>query len=187
MPHSTCGLPMPADAATRWHRGELATPLGTLVLVEDASGRLRAAEWRDAEARLARWLARQRLERDPQTVAASKLAASAALADYFAGALSRLDDIAVALHGTALQLAVWSALRALRAGETRGYGALAAALGRPRAARAVGAANAANPCAVVVPCHRLVGADGRLTGYAGGLARKRWLLAHEGVPAAGPA
>jgi len=174
---------MPADAAQPWRRGELTTPLGPLVLVEDAAGRLRAAEWLDAESRLAHWLARQCLDHVPQSVTVDALAASAPLTDYFAGALSRLDDIAVALRGTPLQQAVWSALRMLRAGETRSYGALAASLGRPRAARAVGAANAANPCAVVVPCHRLVGTDGALTGYAGGLARKRWLLAHEAGPA----
>jgi methylated-DNA-[protein]-cysteine S-methyltransferase len=178
---------MPADAAAQWRRGELATPLGPLVLVEDAAGRLRAAEWRDAEARLARWLARQRLDRSPRTVAVSGLAAAAPLADYFAGALARLDDVAVVFDGTPLQQAVWSALRALPVGATCSYGTLAAALGRPRAARAVGAANAANPCSVVVPCHRLVGADGALTGYAGGLARKRWLLAHEATPSVRPA
>ena len=122
---------MPADAAQPWRRGELTTPLGPLVLVEDAAGRLRAAEWLDAESRLAHWLARQCLDHVPQSVTVDALAASAPLTDYFAGALSRLDDIAVALRGTPLQQAVWSALRMLRAGETRSYGA---ARREPRAA-----------------------------------------------------
>jgi methylated-DNA-[protein]-cysteine S-methyltransferase len=75
---------------------------------------------------------------------------------------------------------VWAALRRIPAGTTLTYGALAATIGRPTAVRAVGAANGANPLAIVVPCHRVIGADGALTGYASGLPRKRWLLAHEG-------
>ncbi len=86
--------------------------------------------------------------------------------------------------GTAFQRRVWGALREIPPGRTRSYGQLAAAAGRPRAARAAGAANGANPVSLVVPCHRVVGADGRLTGYGGGLERKRWLLAHEAGAAA---
>jgi len=78
---------------------------------------------------------------------------------------------------------VWAALRRIPAGTTTSYGALAAEIGRPAAVRAVGLANGANPVAIVVPCHRVIGADGSLTGYGGGLPRKRWLLAHEGVAA----
>ena len=83
--------------------------------------------------------------------------------------------------GTAFQKAVWAALRAIPAGETRSYSQLAAAIGSPKAVRAAGLANGQNPIAVVVPCHRVIGANGTLTGYAGGLERKRWLLAHEGA------
>src|SRR5262249_38078569 len=90
-----------------------------------------------------------------------------------------IDALAVRAEGTAFQQSVWRALRAIPAGETTTYGALARRLGRADAARAVGAANGRNPLAVVVPCHRLVGANRALTGYAGGLARKRWLLDHE--------
>jgi methylated-DNA-[protein]-cysteine S-methyltransferase len=79
---------------------------------------------------------------------------------------------------------VWRALGDVAYGQTTGYGALARALGRPTAARAVGAANGANPLPIVVPCHRVIGADGTLTGYAGGLTIKRWLLAHEAATAA---
>jgi methylated-DNA-[protein]-cysteine S-methyltransferase len=98
---------------------------------------------------------------------------------YFDGELTGLDSIPVDAHGTPFQQAVWKALRQLRAGETTSYGALALAIGRPGASRAVGLANGSNPVAIVVPCHRVIGADGTLTGYGGGLDRKRWLLDHE--------
>jgi methylated-DNA-[protein]-cysteine S-methyltransferase len=106
--------------------------------------------------------------------------AEAALARYFAGDLDALDDLAVAPQGTEFQLRVWRALRRIAPGTTTSYGALARALGLPRrAARAVGSANRANPIALVVPCHRVLGADGALTGYAYGVERKAWLIAHE--------
>jgi methylated-DNA-[protein]-cysteine S-methyltransferase len=110
-------------------------------------------------------------------------AAAAQLAAYFAGA-RRTFDLPLAPTGTAFQRAVWRALGDVAYGQTTGYGALARALGRPTAARAVGAANGANPLPIVVPCHRVIGADGTLTGYAGGLTIKRWLLAHEAATAA---
>jgi methylated-DNA-[protein]-cysteine S-methyltransferase len=89
--------------------------------------------------------------------------------------------VAVELNGTAFQKEVWTALRRISAGTTISYSTLAARIGQKAAVRAVGAANGANPVAIVVPCHRVIGADGSLTGYGGGLDRKRWLLAHEGV------
>ncbi len=101
-----------------------------------------------------------------------------------AGDLDALDDIPVATGGTDFQRRVWPALRAIPVGTTISYGGLAKRLGKPGASRAVGMANSLNPVAIVVPCHRVIGADGRLTGYAGGLERKRWLLAHEGVDVA---
>ena len=104
--------------------------------------------------------------------------AAAQLAAYFAGAL-QVFDLPLAPVGTAFQQAVWRALVAIPCGHTTSYGDLARALGRPSASRAVGAANGANPLAIVVPCHRVVGASGALTGYAGGMDAKRWLLAHE--------
>lgn len=100
---------------------------------------------------------------------------------YFDGDLTALDDIPVDSGGTVFQRQVWSALRGIRPGTTLSYGELARRLGRPGAARAVGVTNSRNPVALVCPCHRVIGADGSLTGYAGGLERKRWLLAHEGV------
>jgi methylated-DNA-[protein]-cysteine S-methyltransferase len=97
---------------------------------------------------------------------------------YFAG--EREDfDVPLRPAGTPFQLAVWEALRAIPYAETRSYAQQAAAIGRPRAVRAVGAANGRNPISIIVPCHRVVGADGGLTGYGGGIAQKRWLLDHE--------
>ena len=104
-----------------------------------------------------------------------------ALDRYFAGDLTAIDALAVNPSGTPFQLRVWSALRDVRAGSTTSYSAVAKRLGTPQAVRAVGAANGANPIPIVIPCHRVIGADGRLVGYGGGLERKRWLLAHEGV------
>jgi methylated-DNA-[protein]-cysteine S-methyltransferase len=101
---------------------------------------------------------------------------------YLDGDLDALDDVRVDLHGTPFQQRVWAALRKVRRGRTATYSQIAQALGQPTATRAVGLANARNPVAIVVPCHRIVGADGTLTGYAGGLDRKRWLLRHEGIP-----
>ena len=100
---------------------------------------------------------------------------------YFAGDYHSLDAIPVSTGGTAFQQQVWAALRTIPIGETRSYGELAAQLGRPTAYRAVGATNALNPVGIVLPCHRVIGADASLTGYAGGLERKRWLLQHEGL------
>jgi methylated-DNA-[protein]-cysteine S-methyltransferase len=100
---------------------------------------------------------------------------------YFDGDYAALDGIQVSLRGTPFQKRVWTALRAIPAGTTASYGEIAAKLGPPSVARAVGQANSRNPVAIVVPCHRVVGAGGSLTGYSGGLERKRWLLAHEGV------
>ena len=103
------------------------------------------------------------------------------LDEYFAGHLAVLDEIPVELNGTSFQQRVWNALRAIRAGTTSSYGSLARTIGAPSAVRAVGAANGANPVALIVPCHRVIGSNGSLTGYGGGLDRKRWLLQHEGV------
>jgi len=99
---------------------------------------------------------------------------------YFAGDLGALASIRVDPGGTAFQRKVWSALRKVPPGRTASYGDLARGIGAAGAARAVGAANGSNPIAIVIPCHRVIGADGSLTGYAGGVKRKQWLLRHEG-------
>jgi methylated-DNA-[protein]-cysteine S-methyltransferase len=104
--------------------------------------------------------------------------AATQLAEYFAGARTRFE-LALSPHGTAFQQKVWLALREIPFGRTTTYGEIAADLGQPTASRAVGLANGRNPLAVIVPCHRVIGADGSLTGFGGGLPRKRWLLQHE--------
>lgn len=107
-------------------------------------------------------------------------AAEAQLREYFAGA-RRTFDLPLAPHGTAFQQRVWTALRTIPYGETRTYGELAAAIDSPNASRAVGMANHRNPIPIIIPCHRVIGANGTLTGYAGGLEIKRRLLALEGI------
>jgi methylated-DNA-[protein]-cysteine S-methyltransferase len=106
--------------------------------------------------------------------------AVSAVTAYFGGTLHALDAIEVELNGTAFQKRVWEALRHVPTGSTSTYAALARSIGAAAAVRAVGAANGANPVAVIVPCHRIIGTNGTLTGYGGGLERKRWLLEHEG-------
>jgi methylated-DNA-[protein]-cysteine S-methyltransferase len=105
----------------------------------------------------------------------------AALTGYFKGDLDRLNEIRWRIAGTPFQRKVWKALPKIPPGSTMSYGALAARIGTPKAMRAVGHANGANPISVVIPCHRLIGANGSLVKYGGGLQRKRWLLEHEGV------
>lgn len=104
--------------------------------------------------------------------------ASSQLKAYFAGMLKEFD-LPLAAQGTAFQQRIWAALRDIPYGSTESYGELAARIGKPSASRAVGMANGRNPLSIVVPCHRVIGADGSLTGYGGGIQRKRWLLAHE--------
>lgn len=108
------------------------------------------------------------------------------LAAYFAGEL-RTFDLRLAPAGTQFQQAVWQALLAVPFGATESYGALARRIDAPKAARAVGLANARNPIPIVIPCHRVIGADGSLTGYGGGIERKRWLLGHETTAGQAPA
>ena len=167
----------------------IATPIGDLVLVADESGALVAAEFADVRHRLDRWLDR-RLAAGRTALRAGRVpdAIKAPFAAYFAGDIAALDALPVKMDGTPFQREVWSALRGIAPGRTFGYGAFAERLGRPQSARAVGAANGANPLSIVVPCHRLVGADGNLTNYGGGLERKRWLLDHEArhAPALSP-
>lgn len=108
-------------------------------------------------------------------------AVGSTLQRYFEGELAVLDSVAVEFNGTPFQKQVWQALRRIQSGSTISYAELARRIGNPSAIRAVGTANGANPVAVIVPCHRVIGSDGSLTGYGGGLERKQWLLSHEGV------
>jgi methylated-DNA-[protein]-cysteine S-methyltransferase len=156
------------------------SPLGRLLLVCDASGRLRALDFEDHEPRMQRLLrVHCGADADRLDPRAAPTALAESLAAFFRGELRALDALEVRTGGSAFQRRVWGALREIPSGATTTYGALARAIGRPTAFRAVGLANGANPIAIVVPCHRVIGADGALTGYGGGLERKRWLLEHE--------
>lgn len=156
------------------------TPIGELVIVSDREGRLRAIDWTDHEARLLRLL-RLHYGEDGFTLEPKRNPGglTAAMTAYFQGNLSAINGLPVETGGTPFQRAVWTALRDIPCGQTVSYSELARRIARPSAVRAVGLANGANPVGIVVPCHRVVGANGTLTGYGGGLERKRWLLAHE--------
>jgi methylated-DNA-[protein]-cysteine S-methyltransferase len=157
-----------------------ATPTGTMLLVTDDEAQVRALDWEDFSSRMHQLLrvhyGSVRLE--PK---GSASAARRAVEAYYDGELTAIDTLPVKTGGTTFQRSVWAALRMIPTGKTTTYGGIAVGLGRPKAMRAVGMANGANPISVVVPCHRVIGADATLTGYGGGLARKRWLLQHEGV------
>src|SRR5579864_2326004 len=160
----------------------LPTPIGELIVVADGEGRLRTIDWTDHEVRMRRLLDRQYgkgryiLEpgRDPGGL-------TSAMRRYFKGDNSVLDRLPVETAGTPFQKSVWRALRKIKCGTTISYAELARRVGRPKAVRAVGLANGQNPVSIVVPCHRVIGSDGSLTGYGGGLERKKWLLQHEGA------
>lgn len=146
------------------------SPVGELLATADADGRITGLHFPDhrVPARRQGWV------RDERALAPLRRQ----LEQYFAGE-RRGFELELAPSGTSFQLAVWRALRAIPYGETASYGEIAAALGQPGAARAVGGANNRNPIAIVIPCHRVIGADGTLTGYGGGMHRKRHLLALE--------
>jgi methylated-DNA-[protein]-cysteine S-methyltransferase len=163
----------------------LATPTGPMVLISDPQGRVHALDWEDHDERMRRLLGRYyRNVTLSLREATNESAAKRALRAYFEGQLDAISELKVATSGTVFQNQVWSALRRIPLGQTLSYGALAKKIGRPAAVRAVGLANGANPIAIVVPCHRVIGANASLTGYGGGLERKRWLLDHEATAAA---
>lgn len=165
----------------------LPSPLGELLLVTDEQQCVRALDFADHRARLQRTLRAHDANLRPVEAAAPAAIASA-LASYFDGELPAFHGrVACGLQGqgpdAGLQLEVWAALRDIPVGTTTTYGKLAKQLGYtdPRAAIAIGAANAANPIAIIVPCHRVIASNGELKGYAWGMHRKRWLLEHEGA------
>jgi methylated-DNA-[protein]-cysteine S-methyltransferase len=158
----------------------LDSPIGPLTLAAH-DGRVCALSFGSCEAdvrsALARWYPGEPVQPGGEVTGA------AALRAYFGGEVSALDRVPVELNGTPFQRRVWEALREVKPGHPVSYGHLAKAIGAPSAVRAVGAANGANPVAVIVPCHRVIGSNGTLTGYGGGLERKQWLLNHEaGIP-----
>lgn len=158
------------------------TEIGELRILADREGRLRVVDWNDYEPRMLRLLRlhygengfRIKEMRNPHGF-------STALQRYFSGEFDAIESLPVEMGGTEFQRRVWQELRCIPCGATVSYGELAQRIGKPSAVRAVGLANGANPIGIVVPCHRVIGANGSLTGYGGGMERKRWLLRHERV------
>jgi len=157
---------------------EAATPLGDLFLVTDGDGRVRLQAWRDVPGGWKK-VVRRRLGDVQLERGGDRFGHVGALLRYFRGNVTALDRIPVRFVGTPFQCAVWRALRTIGAGKTASYAEVARRVGSPAAVRAVGRANGSNPIGLIVPCHRVIGSDGSLTGYGGGLERKRWLLEHE--------
>ncbi|MHB8528282.1 MAG: methylated-DNA--[protein]-cysteine S-methyltransferase [Caulobacteraceae bacterium] len=167
-------------ASPSLHVERLETPTGPMRLITDDEGAVRALDWESHSDRSERRLARDwGAGSERLTERAAPSPARKAVEAYFAGDIGAIETLATRTAGTEFQRAVWAALRRIPAARTTSYGELAAAIGRPRAVRAVGLANGANPIAVIVPCHRVIGASGGLTGYGGGLEAKRWLIEHE--------
>ena len=157
------------------------TPIGEMLIVADCEGNLRAVDWTDHETRMRRSLRLHYGEYGFKLEAArNPNGLTHAISRYFEGELSAIDVLPVQTAGTPFQREVWRALRNIPCGTTVSYAKLAEQVGRPTAVRAVGLANGSNPVGVVVPCHRVIGANGSLTGYGGGIERKAWLLNHEG-------
>jgi O-6-methylguanine DNA methyltransferase len=158
----------------------LSTPLADLLAITAPDGTVCALEFADQAERLHRLFARHHpaaaLADGPPPAALAR-----AMDAYFSKDFAALGRLAVAITGTAFQRRAWAALRTIPAGQTRSYAQQAASIGQPTATRAIGSANCANPIAIIVPCHRVIGTAGALTGYAGGVERKAWLLAHEGA------
>jgi len=156
------------------------TPIGVLLVVADHDGNLRAVDWTDYEPRMRRLLRRHYGENGLKlTSGRVSNVLTQAIRSYFAGDLSAIDKLPVKTAGTPFQREVWRALRKISCGTTISYGQLAKQINRPAAVRAVGLANGSNPIGIIVPCHRVIGSNGSLTGYGGGIERKRWLLEHE--------
>ena len=175
-----------SDPSETFILDRIPTPIGALLVAVDSEARLGVLDFNDHDERMRRLLARRY---GPSGVRLSEARAPASIRQpieaYFDGDLTAIDAIPVKTAGTPFQLEAWAALRTIPVGSTLSYGALARQIGRPAAVRAVGLANGSNPIGIVVPCHRVIGADASLTGYGGGVERKRWLLAHEGVQVGG--
>lgn len=157
------------------------TPIGEFVIVADEEGSLRALDWSSHEARLQKLLKRY-CAGFTLTPARNPYGFADVMHAYFSGETQAIDKLPVRFGGTSFQQRVWTALRNIACGTTISYSELARRIDQPNAVRAVGLANGSNPLSIVVPCHRVIGANGNLTGYGGGIERKRWLLAHEGNP-----
>jgi methylated-DNA-[protein]-cysteine S-methyltransferase len=161
-------------------KDQFETPIGEMVIAADHNGNLRAVDWADHMDRMLNLLKRH-YGKNGFTLESGHNPGglTETMKSYFAGELSSIDAVPTQTAGTSFQRAVWRSLREIPCGLTISYSELAMRIGRPKAVRAVGLANGANPIGVVVPCHRVIGSDGSLTGYGGGIERKRWLLDHE--------
>jgi methylated-DNA-[protein]-cysteine S-methyltransferase len=168
------------DKVLQFFLDQIDTPLGQLSLVADQDGNLRSTAWADHTTHLHHSLELQ-YGKNGFTIEPGRNPSglTEAIRRYFAGHLTAIDTLPVHTAGTSFQREVWRALREIPCGTTISYAALARRIGRPNAVRAVGLANGSNPVGIVVPCHRVIGSDGSLTGYGGGMERKRWLLRHE--------
>jgi methylated-DNA-[protein]-cysteine S-methyltransferase len=156
------------------------TPIGELLIVADQDGNLRAVDWTDYEDRMRRLLRLHYGENGFRLEpSCNPNGLTHAIKSYFAGEFTAIDILPVQTEGTPFQREVWRALRKIPCGATVSYAKLAVQIGRRTAVRAVGLANGSNPVGIVVPCHRVIGSNGSLTGYGGGIERKRWLLEHE--------
>ncbi len=155
------------------------TPIGDMTLLA-ADGVMLLLEFVDAEGRVEREIS-ARFSEAEIVPSANPFGFSDRIANYFAGDLHTIDTIPTDGGGTEFQRRVWAGLRQIPCGVTISYGELATRLGDKNAMRAVGLANGRNPISIVVPCHRVIGANGSMTGYGGGMARKEWLLRHEGA------
>jgi len=160
-------------------KAAIVSPIGRLTMISKDDV-LVSVTFEGEEASAERWLTRRFGELRSKTHE-DPAGACSALRDYFDGDLAALDRVEVDTGGTEFQRRIWEALRQIKVGTSISYSALAARVGRPLAVRAVGAANGSNPIPVIIPCHRVIAADGTLCGYGGGLDRKRWLLRHEGL------
>jgi methylated-DNA-[protein]-cysteine S-methyltransferase len=158
----------------------IGTPIGVALVITDETGALRAFDFEDYEPRMIRLMRRHYGAAEPRE---GRIPSDLrrAIDHYFGGETEALRKLTWKTNGTDFQRRVWAALLTIPAGETLTYKTLAERIASPKAVRAVGLANGANPIAVVVPCHRVIGSDGGLTGYGGGLPRKTWLLRHEGA------
>jgi len=158
------------------------TPIGEMIIIADKDGNLRVIDWTDHEARMLKFLERHYGKaKFKLTPTRNPNGLSQAISRYFHGDLTAIDNLPTKTNGTPFQRQVWQALREIPLGTTISYGELARRIGRPKAVRAVGLANGSNPVGVIVPCHRVIGSNGSLTGYGGGIPRKQWLLEHEGA------
>ena len=169
----------PIENPERIFVGKLDSPIGSVVYLTDAQA-LRAVEFADSPDRLLTAFFRS-IGPIPVDTRSDPLGVGVAIRAYFSGDILAIEAVPATPAGTPFQKRVWKLLREIPSGRTVSYGTIANQMGTPSAARAVGAANGANPIPIVVPCHRLIGANGTLTGYGSGVFRKEWLLAHEGV------